>query len=129
MKEIVRTGNALLILVLVCVIGAAFYQEATKQGPPCPLCLLQRIGMIGIATGALMNLRFGIRSQHYALSLLSAGLGGAVSVRQILLHVCPGFPEFGYPVLGYGLYTWAFIYMTAWILSPLGLGGNAAPVL
>lgn len=109
MKDFVRISNALLIFVLMGVITAAFYQEFTGEGSPCPLCLLQRLGMIGVATGIFMNLRFGIQTQHYALSLLSAGIGGAVSTRQILLHICPGFPVFGYPVLGYGLYTWAFI--------------------
>lgn len=109
MKDFIRVSNALLILVLMGVISSAFYEEFTREGPPCPLCFLQRLGMIGIATAILMNLRFGIRIKHYVLALFSAGIGGAVSTRQILLHICPNFPTFGYPVLGLGLYTWAFI--------------------
>lgn len=116
MKPFVRISHSLLILVLMGVVSAAFYQQFTSQGPPCPLCLLQRLGMIGVATGAWMNLRLGVQIKHYALSLLSGLIGASVSVRQILLHICPGFPVFGYPVLGFGLYTWAFIVFCCSIL-------------
>jgi len=117
MKSFVRNANALFILVLVGVIAAAFYQELTKEGPPCPLCFLQRVGMVGVATGLMMNLCLGVRVPHYALSFLGAILGGAVSVRQILLHICPGFPVFGLPVFGYNLYTWAFLVFCCSILA------------
>ena len=109
MIQFVRNCNALMIIVLMGVISAAFYQEFTGEGAPCPLCFLQRLGMIGVATGILMNLRFGIRIRHYAYSIFSALIGGAIAVRQICLHICPGFPTFGYPVFGYNLYTWSFI--------------------
>lgn len=117
MKTFVRNANALFILVLMGVIAAAFYQELIKEGPPCPLCFLQRVGMIGVATGLMMNLCLGVRVPHYALSFLSAILGGSVSVRQILLHICPGFPVFGVPILGFGLYTWAFIVFSCSIVA------------
>ena len=118
---IVRTLNALFALVLMGVLTGAYYQQFFRHETPCPLCLLQRLGMIGVAIGALMNLRFGISVKHYALSLLAAFFGGAVSTRQILLHVCPGFPVFGYPVFGMGLYTWAFIVFCSSVLAVIGL--------
>lgn len=117
MNKLVRFGNATLIFVIVGVILSAVYQQYTKQGPPCPLCLLQRLAMIGVATGAMMNLLWGIRMEHYGMSFLSAILGGSVSVRQVLLHICPTFPEFGYPVLGLSLFTWAFIVFVCCILA------------
>ncbi len=117
---VIRTLNAAMALVLMGVLAAALYQQFFKQGPPCPLCLLQRLGMIGVAAGALMNLRFGIRTQYYALSLFSAFVGGAVSIRQILLHICPGFPVFGMPVYGLSLYTWAFIVFCCCALAIIG---------
>jgi disulfide bond formation protein DsbB len=117
MKTFVRNSNALFILVLVGVIAAAFYQEFTRQGDPCPLCFLQRVGMIGVGTGLMMNLVFGVRVPHYALAFLGALLGAAVSIRQILLHICPGFPGFGLPVLGFGLYTWAFLVFASSVLA------------
>lgn len=105
----VRSGNAVMILVLMGILTAAYYQQHFKQELPCPLCILQRAGMIGVAIGCLLNLRFGIRIAHYAFSLLSTLIGGAVAVRQICLHICPGFPIFGIPVYGLSLYTWSFI--------------------
>lgn len=117
MTTFVRTCNALLILVLMGVILSAFYQEFTVQGNPCPLCLLQRIAMVGVATSTMMNLRFGIRIRHYALGLASAVFGASVSVRQILLHICPSFSEFGYPVLGYSLFTWAFFVFCSCVVA------------
>jgi len=73
--------------------------------------------MLGVATGALLNLRFGIRMSHYALSLLSCLVGGFVALRQISLHVCPGFSQFGIPVLGLSLYTWSFVVFVCCVLA------------
>jgi hypothetical protein len=57
-----------------------------------------------------MNLLWGMRARHYALSILAALVGGAGSARQILLHIAtPGDPGFGPAVFGLHLYTWAFI--------------------
>ncbi|MCI0381978.1 MAG: disulfide bond formation protein B [Chlamydiae bacterium] len=107
--KLLRTLNALLIFVLMGILSAAYYQQYFKHELPCPLCILQRLGMIGVSIGALLNLRFGIRIEHYALSLFSAFYGGAVAIRQICLHICPGFPIFGIPVFGINLYTWSFL--------------------
>jgi disulfide bond formation protein DsbB len=76
---------------------------------PCPLCLLQRLAMLGVGTGALLNVLFGVRPRNYGISLASAIFGGAVAGRQILLHVAPGDPGFGAPLAGLHLYTWSFV--------------------
>ena len=107
--QILRTLNALMAMVFVGIIMGAFFEEFTKRELPCPLCYLERLGMVTVAIGALMNLRFGIKTSHYALSLLGAIFGGGVALRQICFHICPGFPRFGYPVFGLNLYTWAFL--------------------
>ncbi len=109
MNHLARILNAILAFVLCGVLLGAYAVQFLKHELPCALCLLQRVGMLGVATGALLNLRFGIRSAHYGISILSALFGGFVSLRQISLHVCPGFPIFGVPVWGLELYTWAFI--------------------
>lgn len=114
-----RLLSSLLVIVLSGVITAAFgYQFATGQNP-CPLCFLQRVAMIGIGAGQLLNFRFGIKMSHHAISLFHCLFGAAVSLRQIGLHVCPGFSTFGTPVLGYSLYTWAF---TVFICSLIVIG-------
>lgn len=108
-KKILILLNSLFPIVLAGIILAAYYIQFAKHEEPCPLCMLQRLAMIGVATGPLLNLRFGISTIHYGISLFSAVFGSAVSLRQICLHICPGFPSFGEPVLGFSLYTWAFV--------------------
>ncbi len=105
----VRIGNALMAIVLMTVILFAYIAQITTHQEPCPLCLLQRIGMIGIAMGNLMNLKFGFKIPHYAFSLLWVLFGGTVSLRQIMLHVCPDFPVYEKPFWGFYLYSWSFL--------------------
>jgi hypothetical protein len=59
--------------------------------------------------GPILNVRFGPRPSHYAVSLLTAAAGAAFASRQILLHIMPGDPGYGSALLGYHYYTWAFI--------------------
>ena len=117
MRELQRTLNALIALVLSGILLAAFGVQFIENERPCPLCLLQRLGMLGVGAGVLMNVRFGIKPLHYGLCILSSIFGGFVALRQISLHVCPGFPEFGIPVLGLSLYTWSFLIFTVCVLS------------
>lgn len=104
-----RIISILLVIVLAGVVTAGFGYQAVYNEAPCPLCFLQRIAMIGVAVGQLLNFRFGEKMSHHAISLFHCLFGAAVSLRQISLHVCPTFPKFGSPVLGYSLYTWALI--------------------
>jgi disulfide bond formation protein DsbB len=106
--------NALFILVLCLVILGGYTYQYTTMEQPCPLCLLQRLAMIGVAVGPLFNLLFGMKMPHYALSLISCILGGSVAIRQITLHICPQFSTFGHPVLGFDLYVWSlFVFVTS----------------
>ena len=73
--------------------------------------------MIGIGVGLLMNLRFGIKVEHYGLSLLSALLGLFVALKQISLHACPQFPTYGEHILGFSIFVWSFIVFLASIFS------------
>lgn len=112
-----RTLNALFILVLVGVLCSGYFVQFDFHEQPCPLCMLQRLSMIGVASGLLLNLRFGIRPAHYGISLLSALLGAAVAVRQISYHICPNFPAFEKPIFGLNLYTWGFIVFACSIFA------------
>ncbi len=109
--------NALVILVICGILLGAFGVQIFLHEQPCPLCMLQRIGMIGVALGMLLNVQFGVRMSHYGFSLLSALMGGFVALRQISLHVCPGFSTFGLPVLGFSLYTWSFFIFVCSVLA------------
>ena len=101
--------NALLILILSGVMIAAFGVQIFLEEQPCPLCYLQRLAMTGIGVGVLMNLRFGVKTKHYGVALLSCVFGGLVALRQTALHICPGDPTFGSPILGMDLWIWSFL--------------------
>jgi len=109
MTEIKRLLNLVVIYIIFFVLLAAYAHQYLANELPCPLCMLQRVGMIGVASGAFMNLRFGLKGSHYGLIIFSALFGMSVSLRQISFHACPNFPTFGTPVLGLSLYVWAFI--------------------
>ncbi len=107
-----RNVNAIGAFGLGAVVTGAYIFQFVLHELPCPLCLLQRIGMLGAAFGLLMNVRFGLRPAHYAMAILSALFGAAVSIRQVLLHIVPvaGQPTgYGSPVLGLHVYTWALL--------------------
>jgi len=121
-RSLALTLNALSLYALSAVLIAAFAMQFARDELPCPLCLLQRAFMCALAAGPILNLRFGPRPSHYALSMLAAGAGAAVSVRQILLHILPGDPGFGSATFGYHYYTWAVIlFVVALVLLALML--------
>ena len=108
--------NSYAVLGICGVLLGAYYIQFVDGEFPCPLCLLQRLAMLGVAFGAMLNLRYGIHTRHYGVSLLSAIFGASVSIRQILLHIDPSDSGYGSPVLGMHLYTWAFIVFAVVIL-------------
>ncbi|MDB2614104.1 disulfide bond formation protein B [Chlamydiales bacterium] len=115
-----RFLNAFLIFILSGVLLSAFGVQIFENEEPCPLCFLQRLGMLGVAAGALLNIRFGVSNFHYGVCFLSILFGGFTALRQISLHICPGFPTFGIPVLGLSLYTWSFlVFVCAFIYITL----------
>lgn len=105
-----RIINILALIALIGVLAGSLHLQFGIGEQPCPLCLIQRSAMIGLAVGPTMNLLWGIKARHYALTILAACVGIAGSTRQILLHIAtPGDPGYGPAVLGLHLYTWAFI--------------------
>jgi len=115
--------NALGLLGISLVLMVAFADQIAYGDLPCPLCILQRAGFVAAGLGLALNVRFGPRPSHYAVVILSAMAGGAVSLRQIALHVVPGTGAYGNPFLGLHFYTWAFI------LFALIVVGSAAMLL
>lgn len=99
------------IILILASLAQFFLKEL-----PCPLCLLQRLGLLAMGFGFLLNIRYHIHPSHYALSLLAAVFTAFVSARQILLHIVPGSGAYGDPVLGLHFYTWVFIFAFATII-------------
>jgi disulfide bond formation protein DsbB len=104
----VRVSELANLLALFGVSGGlliAFYYQLALGELPCPLCLLQRVGMIAIGIGFMLNVRFGVRSPYYGIVLLGALLTGVVALRQMFLHIAPGDPGFGSTLFGVHFYT------------------------
>lgn len=105
------------ILVLCLVLLGAFGIQFLEGELPCPLCILQRLGMMLAGTGAsfiLVKWRNGTLSPGDYMTghgmIILASLGGSfVSVRQVLLHIAPGDAGYGDPVMGLHLYSWALV--------------------
>lgn len=102
--------NIIAILVILFVICSAYFVEFALHEPPCPLCLLQRFGLLAITFGLLLNLKYGIQMHHYGIAMLSTLFTAAVSVRQILLHIFVTSGAYGPAVFHLHLYTWTFIF-------------------
>lgn len=119
-NKIIKDLHIVALILLSTPLIGAFGIQIILNEIPCPLCLLQRVGMLGVAVGLLMNLKFGIKPMHYGISIISALIGAAVSTRQILLHIVPkdsGITGYGDAVMGMHLYTWALIVFLASILG------------
>ena len=116
------------------VLLGAFTIQFVAGEFPCPLCMLQRYGMILSTLGAvwiIVQARRGeLTPARYAqglgMGVVAAVAGASVSVRQILLHILPGDPGYGEPVLGLHLYSWAFITFTVVVLF-VGVVAMLAP--
>lgn len=109
LQERFRLLNALGLLAVAAVLLAAFFDQFVFHDLPCPLCILQRAGFLGVAAGLALNVKFGPRPSHYAIMILSSLAGGAVSMRQTLLHIIPGEGAYGDAFFGLHFYAWALI--------------------
>lgn len=116
-SPLLYAANSACILGLSLVLVGAFYFQFGLGETPCPLCLLQRMGMFGVILGLALNTAFGFRKEHASLIIGAAIVGGTFSVRQVLLHIAPvpGEPTgYGSAVLGMHLYSWAaVVFLTA----------------
>ena len=71
-RSLAVTINALGLYAVALVLAVAFGAQLWLGELPCPLCLLQRIQFAMLAIGPILNVRFGPRPCHYAVSLLTA---------------------------------------------------------
>ena len=51
-----RWINVLALLALLGVLAGSLHLQFGVGEQPCPLCLVQRSGMIGLAVGPVLNL-------------------------------------------------------------------------
>lgn len=87
-------------------LAFAYYLEYFQDLEPCPLCILQRVAMLGVALVCLVGLAHGPadlgRRLYAALGSLSALAGAGIAARHVwLMHLPPDqVPACG-PGLGY----------------------------
>jgi disulfide bond formation protein DsbB len=107
--DLSRLLNAIGLLGIGTVLALAFADQIWYGDLPCPLCILQRAGFFAAGFGIALNIIFGPKPSQYGIAIIGAVAGGAISLRQILLHIVPGTGHYGNAVFGMHLYTWAFI--------------------
>jgi disulfide bond formation protein DsbB len=121
-KKISIVDFAILSIVIAANILALFYQFAFHE-LPCPLCLLQRVGLFCIAFGAIMNLKHGKAFKYDFIIIISSVYGLIVAMRQVLLHIIPGDAGYGSKFLDLHFYTWndiiSFLFIILVSLSPM----------
>lgn len=119
LSRIFYSLNTLALAVITAILAGAFAEQFFLGELPCPLCLLQRAGLIAVGLGFFLNLRFGIQSAHYGVALLGCLVGAAGSMRQILLHIAPGDQGYSGAFFGLHLYTWSFL---SFVCLMIGIG-------
>ena len=132
------------IILHVCILGicgvltGALFVQFVAGEFPCPLCVLQRMAMILAAMGSVFVIThghyariqgFSVMGLGYGMSILAAVAGLAIATRQVLLHIQPGDPGYGSPVLGMHLYSWSVvIFLVVLVVSGLMLIFGRSPV-
>ena len=104
-RKISIVDFAILSIAIAANVIALFYQFVFHE-LPCPLCLLQRVGLFCIAFGAIMNLKHGKEFKYDLIIIISSIYSLIVAMRQVLLHIVPGDAGYGSKFLDLHFYTW-----------------------
>ena len=100
---------------LAGILTTAMVLQYADGEVPCPLCLLQRVAMFGIAFGLVAHFRHGYSVRNIGMSLLWTLFLLIISVRQTLLDICPrpGHDYVGDAVLGLHMAVWSVLIAVA----------------
>lgn len=125
MAQLYLNAATLNVWVLVLILTGSVARQLIVGELPCPLCVAQRLAMMLCALGPahiLLWTRDGALSARtiavgQGIAIIAALLGTIAAGRQALLHILPGDPGFGSPVLGLHLYTWSLIVFACQIAA------------
>lgn len=108
-----------MMAVMAGVLTAALAIQYGSGELPCPLCLLQRVAMLGVCFGLMLNFRHGFSDRNLGLSLLFSVFLLVVAVRQTLLDIYPrpGHAYVGTAVLGLHMPVWSVLIAVALITA------------
>lgn len=133
-QRILAGANYLYLLAMMAVIALILIAAAVMQYAfgelPCPLCLLQRVAMLGICFGILLQFRNGFSYQNTGISMGFALFLLIVAERQTLLDIYPrpGHAYIGSAVFGLHMPVWsiviALLVLIALTLKLAILGGD-----
>ncbi len=116
MNEVYTLG---MMGVIAAVLTAAMVMQYAYGELPCPLCLLQRVAMLGVCFGLMQNFRNGFSDRNLGYSLLFSVFLLVVSIRQTLLDIYPrpGHQYVGNSVLGLHMPVWSILIAMALITA------------
>ncbi|WWO96674.1 MAG: disulfide bond formation protein B [Candidatus Dasytiphilus stammeri] len=125
-SRISKIWNLLLLWGNNVILIIAFGYQFARHELPCPICLLQRVGIILISIGFFLNVRFGIRPSHYGVALLGCVITILIATRQVFLHIIPGNPGYGSSIFGVHFYSLAVLssFLTIITIAFMLLGHN-----
>jgi disulfide bond formation protein DsbB len=107
-NSIARELNTVWIFGLAAVLISGSLYQFIMHERPCSFCLLQRLAMLSIAIGPMLNLRFGFSPFHYAVSLCGVAFGTFVCLKHLSMYMTD-------------LYTWAFFTFVISFIATVGL--------
>jgi len=119
-----------MLVVIAAILTAAMVLQYAYGEVPCPLCLLQRVALLGICFGIMQNLRGPFSYQNTGFSLVFALILLIVAARQTLLDIYPrpGHEYVGTAVLGLHMPVWsvviALLVLLAYALKLAVIGGD-----
>ncbi len=81
-------------LICAALLGYAVFAQYGQLFEPCPLCIFQRVAMVGIAVVALLGALHSPRSRagraiYGLLAFLAAGTGAGIAARHVWLQHLP----------------------------------------
>lgn len=108
-----------MMAVIAGVLSAAMIMQYAYGELPCPLCLLQRVALLGVCFGLIQNFRTGFSDRNVGFCLLFSVFLLIVSIRQTLLDIYPrpGHAYIGNAVLGLHMPVWSILIATALITA------------
>jgi disulfide bond formation protein DsbB len=108
-----------MMAVIAGILSAAMVMQYGYGELPCPLCLLQRMAMLGVCFGLMQNFRNGFSDRNLGYSLLFSVFLLVVAVRQSLLDIYPrpGHAYVGSAVLGLHMPIWSILIALALITA------------
>ena len=120
----------LVMFVIAGILTTAMTLQYANGELPCPLCLLERVAMLGVCFGIMLNFRRGFSYQNTGFSLLFALVLLVIAVRQSLLDIYPrpGHEYIGSAIFGIHMPVWSILIalslLTAYAIKLAILGGD-----